>query len=125
MTQKAFCYECGEELQDQETRYDIGNGEHVCEDCRDNYYVYCEDCEVLIYYDETFSINNGAIVCEDCASEYYTCDCCGNLYSEYSVVVSTFERTLCECCYNDHYFTCAYCGEVYHLDDGEYINNDY
>jgi hypothetical protein len=125
MLDELYCYECGEELKEQETMHHIGSGEHVCEDCRDRYYVYCEDCEVLVYYDEALSVDNGTIVCEDCAGEYYTCDHCGGLYSGHNLVTNSFRVTLCGPCYEDSYFTCAGCDEVYHVDDGEYLSDGY
>ena len=36
--------------------------------------------------------------------------------------VDTHYTTLCQGCYEDCYFTCDGCGEVYHIDDGEYID---
>ncbi len=126
MLEKLYCYECGKELQDLNAMYAIGGDEYVCEDCRDDYYVYCEDCNDLVYYEDIIAVDdNDRYVCGTCADDYYTCDHCGNVYSRYSLAVNSFRITLCEYCYNDYYFTCAGCNEVYHVDDGEYIDYDY
>ena len=69
--------------------------------------------------------DNDRYVCEDCAGDYYKCDHCDGLYSRYNLAVNTFRISLCEYCYNDYYFTCAGCDEVYHVDDGEDINDGY
>ena len=125
MLDKRYCYECGEELKDDETMYDIGIG-YICKDCRDFYYVYCEDCDELVYEEDTVAVDNDhRYICKRCAGDYYTCDHCDGLYSRYNLAVNSFTTTLCEHCYNDNYFTCAGCYEVHHVDDGEYINDGY
>lgn len=125
-TEAIYCHECGEELKDYDTMYEIWNGEYICEDCRDNYYYYCEDCGDLVREGDIIAIDDGArYVCELCADNYYTCDHCGSLFSGSNIAVGTNYTTLCQDCYEDHYFTCNACGEVYHLDDGEYIDYCY
>jgi hypothetical protein len=121
-----ICFECREEIQDRETMYHIGDGEYICEECRDNHYMYCEDCNELVheYYIVTVDDNNRH-VCEDCSSSYYTCDHCERLYSEYRIAINTIQLTLCDYCYSDYYFTCADCGEVEHLDYGETVDGWY
>lgn len=122
-TEVIYCYECGEELEDHDTMYNIGGEEYICEDCCDRYYMYCDDCNALTFEDDIVVIDyNDRYVCESCADDYYTCDHCDNLFSDYHIAVNTIQITLCEECYNDHYFTCEGCNEVYHQYDGEYIN---
>jgi hypothetical protein len=64
-------------------------------------------------------------ICEICADQYHTCDHCEGLCSGYNLAVNTYSLTLCGHCYNEYYFTCDRCGEVYHNDDSEYINGEY
>jgi hypothetical protein len=117
------CFECGKELEDHNTMYDIGGGEYICEDCRDDYYYCCDHCYELVPVDDMVAVdNNDGYVCESCADNCYTCDHCGNLFSDHNIAVNTIGATLCEYCYNEYYFTCEECGEVYHQEDGEYIN---
>lgn len=121
-TERIHCYECGIELQG--TKYHIGGDAYICEDCRDNYYAYCEDCDALVPDEEITSVdNNRRFICTDCADYYYTCSHCGNLFSHDNVAVDTNYITLCTDCYEDHYFTCEDCGEVYHVDEAEYIGD--
>jgi formylmethanofuran dehydrogenase subunit E len=122
-----YCFECGEELKDHDVTYEIGNGEFICESCRDNYYYCCDDCYDLIHVDDIVTVDyNDRYVCESCADAYYVCDHCNNLFSDRHIAINTIQITLCDYCYNEYYFTCAGCGEVYHQDNGEYINgHDY
>ena len=120
-TEKIYCCECGEELQD--TMYDIGNNEYVCGDCRDAYYDCCEDCGRLVPDGDIIAVDdNNHFVCEDCIGGYYTCDHCGGFFSDCYLAVNTVPLTLCDYCYGYHYFTCADCGDVYHTDEGEYVD---
>lgn len=120
-----LCYECGRELELDETMYNIGE-EHICEECRNDYYAYCEDCDTLTHVDYIVAIDgNDRYVCEDCSSEYYRCDCCECFYSEYNIAINRVSITLCDRCYNDYYFRCAGCDEVEHLDYGETVDGYY
>lgn len=125
MLEKLYCFECGDELKDYNNVFEIGGGELICEDCRENYYTYCEDCDYLVYDDTLVMVDDDRYVCRSCADYYYTCNHCDNLYSSSNLAVDTFYITLCQTCYEDHYFTCAGCDEVYSDDECEYINGDY
>ena len=123
------CFECGEELEELlKTVYHIGGENYICEDCRETYYVYCDDCGELVHEDDVFPVNNNNrsvydfYVCRDCSDHYHTCDHCNQLYSEHHIAVNTIQITLCDDCYSDYYFTCAGCDDVVHLDDGETID---
>ena len=117
------CCECGRELQDHDTMYNVGGDEYVCEDCRDNYYYYCDDCDELVREADTIAVNYGArCVCPNCADDYYICNHCDGSFSSRYISVDTNYITLCRHCYEDHYFTCEDCGEVYHVDDARYID---
>ena len=121
-TEKIHCCECGEELQEG-AMYHIGSDDYICEDCRDNYYSYCEDCEELVPDEEITAVdNNSRFVCSSCADYYYTCSHCGGLFSQYCIAADTYHITLCTDCYEDHYFTCDDCDEIYHVDEAEYID---
>lgn len=122
-TEKIYCCECGEELTDQETMYDIGNEDYICEDCRNAYYVECDHCGRLVPDGDLIAVdNNDQFVCEDCIGEYYTCDHCGGFFSDCYLAVNTVPLTLCDHCYGYSYFTCEDCGEVYYHEDGEYVD---
>src|SRR5690606_18645515 len=121
--EKIYCCECGKELKDQNTMYDIGNEDYICEDCRDAHYVECDDCGRLVPEGDLIAVdNNDRFVCDHCIDEYYTCDHCGGFFNDCYLAVNTVPLTLCDHCYGYHYFTCEDCGEVYYHEDGEYID---
>ena len=61
-TEKIYCCECGEELQG--AMYHIGCDDYICEDCRNNYYSYCEHCGTLVPNEEITDVdNNRRFVC--------------------------------------------------------------
>ena len=121
-----FCFECGDALKKLEVAHRLENGEYICADCQDLYYAYCEDCGDLVHERSIMTADDGnRYICEYCADEYYTCDHCSEIYSGYNLAVYTYSLTICERCYNEYYFTCGGCNEVYHLDDGEYLNGEY
>ena len=124
MTKAVHCFECGEVLEDRAKMFYIGGEEYICEECRDMYYIYCDNCSALTYEDDIVAVNhNDQFVCESCADHYYyRCDHCDNLFSDHHIAVNTLLVTLCGECYNEHYYTCEGCNEVYHQYDGEYIN---
>ena len=125
MAEAIYCFECGRELRDHETMYNIGNEDYICEDCRNDYYTYCEDCEELVHVDDIISVDNNRYVCEECSGNYCTCDHCERLYSEHHIAINTIAITLCDYCYSDYYFTCAECGDIVHLDYGETVDGYY
>lgn len=121
-----FCFECGDALKKLEVAYRLENEEYICGDCRISYYVYCDDCHALVHERSIMEADNGnRYICEICADQYYTCDHCEELCSGYNLAVNTYSLTLCERCYNEYYFMCEGCNEVYHIDDGEYLNDGY
>lgn len=123
---KVFCHECNDILKELEEAYRLWNGKYICEDCRVAYYVYCDDCHNLTHETSIMAADNGnRYICEICADEYYTCDHCEELCSGYNLAVNTYSLTLCGHCYNEYYFSCDGCNEVYNIDEGEYINNAY
>jgi hypothetical protein len=123
MVEAIYCFECERELQEGEDKYDIGNENYICEDCRDNYYYYCDDCDELVLGEDTIAVNdNHRFVCENCADDYYTCSHCRGLFDPGHIAVDTYYITLCDDCYENHYFVCEDCGDVYRIEDGRYID---
>ena len=79
-----YCWHCQEEIDlDNDEHYEIYNGETICEDCRDNYYCACQDCDDLVLNDDmTYIEDRGYYVCDNCRENYNYCEDCGNYYSD-------------------------------------------
>ena len=120
---KEHCYECGEELQENDPMYQVEGGEYICESCRDDYYVSCDDCGCLVYYADAqmvYGWDSEQLVCQECLNERYVyCDHCEEYVNEAEIWTSSSRLTICEQCYVDHYFTCASCGLVYHVNESD------
>ena len=73
-----YCERCGEYHRGEEYWIDSEN-RYVCEECLDNYYTYCDECEE--YHrrgDVTYLSNYDIYVCDTCLEdEYVYCDHCG------------------------------------------------
>jgi len=48
MVEAIYCFECGERIPDSEDMYNIGGESYICEECRETYYAYCDDCDELV-----------------------------------------------------------------------------
>lgn len=62
------CAVCRERIPENELR-ETENGEFVCRDCAENYYVECDCCETLVHEDDAFCEDN-EVHCRDCHRAY-------------------------------------------------------
>ena len=105
-----YCDRCGE-YHRGESYYVESEDRYVCEDCRDNYYEYCADCDELYNrYDMIWIDSVGQYVCQDCADRYYTrCDKCGELFFNDNIIEHD----------GKHY--CEYCHEELNEEESEEV----
>jgi hypothetical protein len=116
--QTMICADCGAVIDCEE--YANADGEIICEDCTNNYYL-CDCCERITHRDDLVPIDGcREYVCERCAdSNYYRCDHCYEYVSLRHVWVDR-NMTICDHC-GDNYCICEDCGHVIHSDDIHYI----
>lgn len=73
-----YCDCCGEYERNDNTRYIEGYGE-VCDDCVEEYFYNCDDCDELVHRDNVVKITVDGYtrwICDDCFDEYRLClDC--------------------------------------------------
>ena len=62
------CYNCGDEMYDEEATYSDYEGEYYCEDCYYDEFARCVDCDNEFPLDE--------LTYDDDSAEYYCDDCC-------------------------------------------------
>ena len=119
------CEDCGERYSEDDLYrvYDeYGHERLVCEDCRDNNYTYCYECEeyhpgnCVTYVD---CIDD--YVCDDCLSRFYErCDECGEYFRKGELYDALdrdgYSCCVCECCHDNYYVQCEECGETIHQD---------
>lgn len=114
------CGHCGCRCGETFTVIDGGEEQYVCEDCRDEHYSYCDECET--YHDgDTVFYADGRNVCDSCREEYYEeCEECGDWHRRedmHEVYNSQGnEIWVCDDCF-DNYSCCEECGDCYPMDD--------
>ena len=73
------CWECGD-LVDRDYAYYVEYDDaYICEDCRDSYYTYCDNCDEL-FRTADLNFSGDHCVCNSCAeydSDWQYCDECG------------------------------------------------
>ena len=120
------CADCRAIIEEGCESYETHNGDILCQDCYENDYFYCEDCEEIHHNDELIVIDNGAnYVCEDCASNNYNqCVHCDEWHDPSNGGITNVDgEYVCESC-ADSYYYCESCNEYVHGDDMHYIEEE-
>ena len=115
------CDECGcrcEELFD--VRNSDGEWIQVCERCRDDNYVCCEECGEY-WPEDNVTYVDGGYYCDSCLDEYCEeCDECWDYHRSsrmYDAYRDGEEVRVCENCRDEDYYCCDRCGDLHHGDD--------
>ena len=63
--------------------------------------------------------NSDRVFCDECAEDlgFHTCACCGGSIPEGEGIETAYGTIICQDCYEDDYFTCEECGEVFLYDE--------
>lgn len=120
-----YCFECGEEIPEDDTMFETKYGDYLCEPCYYRYYATCDRCEdIVLENTRRWVEDDNDYVCEACADRYYyRCAECGNYFSD--VRYDTRLTTICYSC-SEYFFECEDCNDIYHIDavhegsDGSY-----
>lgn len=115
------CDDCGNSCDELfDVRNSRGEWIQVCENCRDEYYTYCDECGEYWPNDCTTSID-GANYCDNCRVEYCEeCDDCWEWHRRedmHDAHRDGQEVRVCGDCRDENYYSCDSCGELYHADD--------
>jgi hypothetical protein len=97
----SYCDRCGEYTRQSITEV-AGKYDYVCSNCLEDYYTYCEDCEIYYPNDDTFFIEaEDKYVCDSClATNYFYCDSCHQYYNN-SHKKDHKEQHYCEECFEE------------------------
>lgn len=126
------CWQCGQVIDLDNDDYEVINGEHVCRDCVDKYYTVCDVCGELVLAEDTYFVEDTCeCVCDNClddGSVYTRCERCGNIVQTDNLTDVTVNRygdieSWCISCIEDDARTCDECGELFHYDLMEEIND--
>ena len=88
----------------------------VCNDCKPDDYVICDDCGELVQEDESYTTHDGRVICDNCYrnNSYYTCERCGKVFEDYRIVhIEDTEEYVCDDCAERYYYQCMDCGSWY------------
>lgn len=118
-----ICDECEERCTSITGVYNRhGEYVHVCDDCLNEWYRCCDDCDDYHHIDNITFIDDCTAVCPNCLEEnYFHCSCCDDYYPNHerylAVDCDGFEIDICEICKTDHYVKCDDCGRYVHIED--------
>ena len=109
------CCSCGETFKDYQLTQ-IAD-ELLCQDCLEESYFQCIDCEEWHDKDDTYTVYEEGvayIVCEDCMhANYIMCEDCEQMHHRNDVLSTHDDRVICNDCFADNYFLCDDCEEIY------------
>lgn len=108
------CYHCEEEI--IEDNYHTINNNIVCENCYENNYITCYECGNN-YYDEEMEWHNDNAYCPDCYSDLPRCFNCNQILNSNNCYGISNGESVCENCYENNYFTCYSCEEIFHHEN--------
>ena len=125
---KTHCKECGRKVDGDNVEFDPEDGSTRCEKCFHEHYETCEDCDVAFPVDRMTTVHRHksygsgndeeVLICEKCLSNYRTCGDCGLWHEEGRTrYLPRIDKYICGSCYENDFFTCDSCGEVFINDD--------
>ncbi len=98
---------------------------NACQDCLDENYINCNDCNEFIHNDNSFITIDGNYICEACKdNHYFTCDECSEI--EHIENGNSNENVIvCVSCREDNYSYCENCDEMINNNDmdGDYCRS--
>lgn len=114
--EKLTCTNCGKVVESEEYSF---NGNVYCEKCFSASFSCCEECgEVRAREDLNWILYGNRTLCDHCLSCYYTrCNECGRYERDDDIVTTSNFIHICQRCYEEDYFTCYACGEVFPMDE--------
>jgi hypothetical protein len=113
---KATCASCDCSWSEDELTWI--NDDQICDDCRSEYYRYCQDCDEYHWHESGSYVGPyDDFVCESCLDwNYFYCEECGCYYlNDEKTMIG--EDAYCEECAADNSFACVECQGIFHNDD--------
>lgn len=125
---KVVCACCGKEIGIEDIAGKDEEGNFICCDCSDSYYVECDCCGCLVKCEDSYVTIDCETICESCKEEYYVeCEDCGELvHNDDAIEVTTLDGSnyfICrDCRDNGDYHYCCECNDLFHENDMECDN---
>lgn len=123
-----ICDQCGDEIPQDDTSWQMVNDQIICADCLDSY-APCDQCRELTERDELTEIIRPAFqpehVCESCRDEDYAlCSACDGWFRDSACTQSDSGEWYCDSCYSERYTTCDHCDREVDSDETYSVEDD-
>jgi len=93
------------------------NGETYCENCHNENFSYCEECDSMEPAENFTQTHNGNYVCNSCLHSNYTrCEECGEYHPSEDIQEGNNYDEYCPNCFNELFFECEECGDITERD---------
>ena len=91
------------------------NDDYLCEDCIDEYYTRCEDCEELIRNNVIYHVQDADTeVCDSCLVDNYTqCTVCDDWFDDDWIEIKDTGDCVCQSCAGKQFTQCDNCCEYF------------
>lgn len=121
MDNQAICVSCGNYSLFEHIHIN-SEGNHICDNCKDQYYFECEECGELHHNDDWLETSDYTEICKECFdNNYFECEDCNSIYHNDEKYTVDNETDICGNCIDD-YFYCEGCG-TYHHDNSTNQHN--
>ena len=112
------CDHCGVVIEDEE--FDFVDGRIICQECLDEHYTRCSDCNALTLVDGAHVDQRGDCICDECFNDhYFVCHACGEIFHN-DDAHDGYGDTYCHECFHDRFIECQECGNTVNMDDAYY-----
>jgi len=129
----AECDNCPEVHPKVDMKLGMSSREYYCEECFNDLFVVCPNCETTVEQDDFFppNIRNqrryGGMTgggCTNCAVKCYSCDKVLDKEDDDLNVAPDGGESYCGDCFWEHYTTCIECSDIMDIDSGTYVSDD-
>ena len=105
------CRHCDRDINEDDVYYNE-DGDAYCQNCYNEHYGICENCNREVWLDDARTTENG-IICRSCASDDYSqCHECDTYFKNDEVYPDNNGDSICEDCKEKYYYECAECGTI-------------
>lgn len=120
------CANCGVVIEDGDWSHHTPDGELYCEECFNEYYVICYECEEVVDRDEAYWGTDGNGYCVYCFDDrFFYCSYCGVVF-DLDDGLHTPDGIYCDdCAERAGWVRCCDCGEVVKRDYAYYVDYEW
>lgn len=100
------------------------DSEKLCQDCLDDHFVKCDNCEDFDYIEDSITLNNGDVYCSHCVHNHTNfCEHCHEYIPEDDGISTFSDECVCSDCIEENYTQCRNCEIYTHDADITYVED--